>query len=84
MSVLSGIGGIIRNEKGELILDYAGGTLAHSLEEAELKALAKGIQLCHHIQATRKQIKEIAFCWLLLFTRNRPYHGNSSLFGKNW
>lgn len=39
MSVLSGIDGIIRNEKGELILDYAGGTLAHSLEEAQKLSL---------------------------------------------
>lgn len=42
----AGIGGIIRNDKGQLVVAYSDSIVASSAIEAELKALYQGLQLC--------------------------------------
>lgn len=54
---MGGIGGITRNDKGELLLAYAGATQVGSAEEAELQALGNGINLRKTLQPSRLQIE---------------------------
>ena len=45
-TLTAGIGGIIRDSTGTLIMAFAGKVSADNALEAELKALIKGVELC--------------------------------------